>query len=137
MSVHIIKLCVGADSVADLAGWQKGQIKRRGLPVCGTRMWPKRVDDVLAGGSLYWVIKGVVLARQRIVKIDEVRDDHGLRCGFWLDKRLVRTVPQPRRAFQGWRYLDPKDAPADLEDARGADALPEELRRKLVELGAW
>lgn len=137
MSLNIIKLCVGADSVADLAAFQKGQIAKRGMPVCGTRMWPKRVDDVLAGGSLYWVIKGVVLVRQRIVKIDEVRDDHGLRCGLWLDKKLVRTVPQPRRAFQGWRYLDPKDAPQDLKDVGGAEALPEELRRKLVEIGAW
>lgn len=137
MSLNIVKLCVGADSVADLAEFQKGQIVKRGAPVCGTRMWPKRVDDVLAGGSLYWVIKGVVLVRQRIVKIDEVRDDHGLRCGLWLDKKLVRTVPQPRRAFQGWRYLDPKDAPPDLNEVGGAEALPEELRRQLVELGAW
>ncbi len=137
MSVNIVKLCVGADSVAELAAFQKTQIKKRGMPVCGTRMWPKRVDDVLDGGSLYWVIKGVVLVRQKIVKIAEVRDDHGLRCGLWLDKKLVRTVPQPRRAFQGWRYLSATDAPADLDSIGGADALPEELRRQLVELGAW
>jgi hypothetical protein len=136
MAIHIIKLCVGAESVEDLAQWQAKQIKRRGRPVCGTRMWPKRVDDVLAGGSLYWVIKGVVLVRQRIVEIAEVRDDHGLRCGLWLDPKLVRVTPQPRRAFQGWRYLDPKDAPADLTK-RAAANLPEELQRKLVELGAW
>jgi hypothetical protein len=135
--IHIVKLCVGADSVADLAAFQKTQIKRRGAPVCGTRMWPKRVGEVLDGGSLYWVIKGVVLVRQRIVKIAEVRDDHGLRCGLWLDNELVRTAPQPRRAFQGWRYLAAKDAPADLAAIGGADALPEELRRQLVELGAW
>lgn len=137
MSLNIVKLCVGADSVADLAAFQKGQIKKRKAPVCGTRMWPKRTEEVLDGGSLYWVIKGVVLVRQRIVKIAEVRDDHGLRCGLWLDPELVRTVPQPRRAFQGWRYLTPQDAPADLASIGGADALPEELRRQLVELGAW
>ena len=136
MAIHIIKLCVGADSVGDLAQWQAKQIKRRGRPVCGTRMWPKRVDDVLAGGSLYWVIKGVVLVRQRIVEIAEVRDDHGLRCGLWLDAKLARVTPQPRRAFQGWRYLEPKDAPADLTKAAKAN-LPAELQRKLVELGAW
>jgi hypothetical protein len=134
--IHIIKLCVGADSVDDLAQWQVQQIKRRGRPVCGTRMWPKRVEDVLAGGSLFWVIKGVVLVRQRIVEIAEVRDDHGLRCGLWLDPKLVRVTPQPRRAFQGWRYLDSKDAPADLTK-RAAASLPEELQRKLIELGAW
>ena len=137
MSLHIIKLCVGADSVADLASFQKRQIKARGAPVCGTRMWPKRVDEVLDGGSLYWVIKGVVLVRQRITKIADVKDDHGQRCGLWLDPEIVRTAPQPRRAFQGWRYLDPKDAPADLAALGGADSLPDELKRQLVELGAW
>jgi hypothetical protein len=143
MTVHILKLCVGADSVEDLAEWQIEQLKRskkakqRLNPVCGTRMWPKRVDDVLAGGSLYWVIKGVVTVRQRIVAIDDVTDNHGQRCGLYLDAQLHRTVPQPRRAFQGWRYLDPKDAPVDLGDLKGGADLPEELRRQLVELGAW
>jgi hypothetical protein len=137
MTIHIVKLCVGADSVEDLAEWQKGQIKKRKRPVCGTRMWPKRLQDVLAGGSLYWVIKGVISVRQRIVEIAEVTDNHGLRCGLYLDPELVRTVPQPRRAFQGWRYLEPKDAPADLTAAQGGADLPEDLRRRLVELGAW
>lgn len=101
-------------------------------------MWPKRVDEVLAGGSLYWVIKGSVLVRQRIVEIAEVTDEHGLRCGLWLDPKLVRTVPQPRRAFQGWRYLETADAPADLDGLKnkGGD-LPEKLRAELVSLGAW
>lgn len=141
--VHIIKLCVGADSVADLAEWQKQQVARakakglREAPVCGTRAWPKRREDVLAGGSLYWVIKGVVAVRQKIVAIDEVRDNHGLRCGLYLGKRLYRTVPAPRRAFQGWRYLEPDDAPADLAALKGGETLPDDLRRKLAELGAW
>lgn len=144
MTLHIVKLCVGAESVEDLAEWQIGQIKRAKkekrkitAPVCGTRMRPKRVDDVLAGGSLYWVIKGVVVVRQRIIAIDDVTDDHGDRCGLYLDAHLQRTVPQPRRAFQGWRYLDPKDAPDDLSEAQGGADLPEHLRRQLVELGAW
>lgn len=141
--IHIVKLCVGADSVEDLAAWQVEQMKiakRAKLPVrpvCGTRMWPKRVDEVLAGGSLYWVIKGVISVRQRIVAIDHVTDHHGERCGIFLDPHLQRTAPQPRRAFQGWRYLDPKDAPADLSEAQGGADLPEHLRRQLVELGAW
>jgi hypothetical protein len=100
-------------------------------------MWPKRAEAVLAGGSLYWVIKGVVSVRQRVVEIAQVRDDHGLRCGLYLDAELVRTCPQPRRAFQGWRYLAPKDAPADLAEIQGGADLPEDLRRQLVELGAW
>ncbi|MDX2277580.1 MAG: DUF1489 domain-containing protein [Hyphomonadaceae bacterium] len=137
MTLHIMKLCVGADSVEDLAEWQNGQIKKRKRAHCGTRMWPKRADEVLAGGSLYWVIKGVILVRQRIVAIDDVVDDHGPRCGLYLDPELVRTSPQPRRAFQGWRYLDPKDAPPDLGDLKGGAELPEHLRRQLVEIGAW
>jgi hypothetical protein len=143
MTLHILKLCVGADSVEDLVEWQVGQLKRARKekrdprPHCGTRMWPKRADEVLAGGSLYWVIKGVISVRQRIVEIAEVRDDHGLRCGLYLDPHLQRTSPQPRRAFQGWRYLEPKDAPADLAAAQGGADLPEELRRQLVALGAW
>ena len=100
---------------------------------------PTLLDEntVLAGGSLYWVIKGVILVRQKIVAIDDVTDNHGPRCGLYLDKALVRTAPAPRRAFQGWRYLEPNDAPADLASLGGAENLPEELRRQLVELGAW
>jgi hypothetical protein len=137
-SMHIVKLCVGADSIADLAAWQKDQIKTRGRPVCGTRMGPKRAEDVLAGGSLYWVIKGAIRVRQAIVEIAPVTDEHGLRVGLWLDPELVPTAPQPRRAFQGWRYLEPSDAPSDLASpgAGGAD-LPEHLRRELIALGAW
>jgi hypothetical protein len=137
MSLNIIKLCVGADSVADLAAFQQQQIKQRGAPVCGTRMWPKRVEEVTSGGSLYWVIKGVVLARQKITKIADVTDSHGQRCGLWLDPKLVRTAPQPRRAFQGWRYLEPADAPADLKERGGGASLPEHLRRELMQIGAW
>ena len=150
MSIHIVKLCVGADSVEDLAEWQIAQLKRarkakastvhpkqKAHPVCGTRMWPKRVEDVLAGGSLYWVIKGVISVRQTIVSVDDVIDNHGQRCGLYLDAHLQRTAPQPRRAFQGWRYLEIKDAPPDLTATQGGADLPEHLRRQLVELGAW
>jgi hypothetical protein len=143
MTIHIIKLCVGADGIEDLADWQVRQVvrmkksKQRPLPCCGTRSWPKRREEVLAGGSLYWIIKGVVSVRQRILAIDDVKDDHGQRCGLWLDPELIKTAPQPRRAFQGWRYLEPKDAPADLKKMKGGDELPEDLRRRLAELGAW
>ena len=143
--VHIVKLCVGADTVDDLAAWQAWQLKdakarkrARIAPVCGTRAWPKRADDVLAGGSLYWVIKGTILVRQRIVAIDTVIDEHGERCGLYLDPELVRTAPAPKRAFQGWRYLEPKDAPADLDSLRSAGGdLPDALRSELMALGAW
>lgn len=139
MTVHVIKLCVGADTVEELALWQQGQVAAgRRLPVCGTRSWPKRHADVLNGGSLYWVIKGQILVRQSIREIAEVEDEHGLRCGFWLAPELVRTRPTPKRPFQGWRYLDGHDAPPDLAAlGDAAEALPEALQRELAALGAW
>ena len=106
-------------------------------PVCGTRSWPKRAAEVLAGGSLYWVIRGAILCRQRIVEIGPVTDEHGPRCGLYLDPDLIRTHPQPRRAFQGWRYLPTADAPADFQIGSAQGDLPDELRRKVSELGAW
>jgi hypothetical protein len=130
MPLHIVKLCVGADSVEDLANWQK-HFER---PVCGTRMRPKKDAEVLAGGSLYWVIKGLVCVRQRIVEIGDVVDEHGPRVGLYLGRELIRTIPQPRRAFQGWRYLEANDAPADL-DTRADGDLPDELRAQLAEIG--
>ena len=142
MTIHIVKLCVGADSVEDLAEWQIGQIKRakkekRKLvhPVCGTRMWPKRVEDVLAGGSLYWVIKGQIAARQKLLAFREVKKNGVPHCGLVYEKTLVPVVARPRRAFQGWRYLEAKDAPPDLARTKGAQDLPEALQRELASLG--
>lgn len=143
MTIHIVKLCVGADTVDQLIAWQRLQMaaaSAQGLeprPVCGTRSWPKRAKDVLNGGSLFWVIRGAILCRQRIVEIGPVTDEHGERCGLYLDPILVRTHPQPRRAFQGWRYLPVGDAPADFGAETAEAQLPDDLRRKLSELGAW
>lgn len=142
--VHVVKLCVGADSVDDLRHWQEGQIAARlaegarPLPHCGTRSFPKRRAEILAGGSLYWVIRGIILVRQRILDIGDVVDDHGPRCGFFLDPVLHATAPMPRRAFQGWRYLPSEDAPCDLDDvAGGAGELPADMRRALLTAGVW
>ncbi|MCV2871282.1 DUF1489 domain-containing protein [Defluviimonas sp. WL0050] len=137
--VHLLKLCVGADSVDDLLDWQNTHPspfatgERRHV----TRMWPKREAEILAGGSLYWVIKGVILCRQRIVRLDEVDRGDGIRrCGIVMDPEIVRTEAAMRRPFQGWRYLDPKDAPRDLPKGRGTDtALPEEMALALAEIG--
>jgi len=143
MTLHIVKLCVGAQRVEDLASWQQQQMRqarRLGLPprpVCGTRAWPKQARAVLDGGSLYWVIKGVVAVRQRILDISPVTDEHGSRCGLYLDPELVLTDPAPKRAFQGWRYLKPEDAPKDMKDADGGADLPDDLRRALIALGDW
>ena len=138
-TTHLIKLCVGAEQVEDLADWQRTPraLGPDGLPRHVTRMWPKRATEILNGGSLYWVFKGVVLARQRILRLDEVQGSDGItRCGIVLDRDIIRTAAAPKRPFQGWRYLAPKDAPPDLPKARaGDDTLPPELDAALADLG--
>jgi len=137
--IHLVKLCVGADGVEDLLDWQTTARAKGpdGLPVHVTRMWPKRADELLAGGSLYWVIRGAILARQRVLRLDERRGADGiLRCALVLDRAVVRTEAAPRRPFQGWRYLDPADAPRDLPAARlHEEPLPHDLATALAELG--
>jgi len=138
-NLHLIKLSVGSTSVDSLAAWHQSRRARGpdGLPRHVTRMWPKRAQEVLDGGSIYWVIRGFVQCRQRVLRFDEVTGEDGLRrCAFVLDPELVRTAPARKRPFQGWRYLRPEDAPADLPDARGGDdALPAELSAALAEIG--
>lgn len=136
---NLVKLCVGADSVEDLAEWQAvhAPLQPGGRPRHVTRMWPKREAEVLGGGSLYWVIRGVILARQRIVALEPVEGEDGIRrCALVLDPEIVRTRPAPRRPFQGWRYLAPEDSPADIADARAADdRLPPGLDAALTDIG--
>jgi len=133
--VNLVKLCVGVDSVEDLTSRIDARNSTETLHV--TRMWPRRAEELLNGGSLYWVIRGTILARQRILGLDEMRGADGiLRCGIRLDARLIRTDPVPRRPFQGWRYLSAEDAPRDLPEPRGNDdELPRELSLALAEIG--
>jgi len=137
--INILKLCVGADSVEDLLDWQTSQ--RRNWPpgkaIHVTRMWPKREAEVLEGGSLYWVIKGVILARQSITDLKQVDLGDGIsRCALVLDAEVIRTEAAPRRPFQGWRYLDPADSPRDLPKGRAKDdPLPAALAQALAEIG--
>jgi hypothetical protein len=134
--VHIIKLCVGAEKVEDLEEWQKNRFGS-GPAQHVTRMAPKRADEILSGGSLYWVFKGLVLARQRILALDEVRGDDGiLRCAIQLDREVIRTEALARRAFQGWRYLSATDAPRDLPKGRAREEeLPVELTAAMAQIG--
>jgi hypothetical protein len=134
--LHILKLCVGAERVEDLLEWQR--LHFGDGPACHvTRMWPKRAAEVLDGGSLYWVIKGVVLARQRILAMEEVTGADGiLRCALILEREVVRTEALPRRPFQGWRYFTPEDAPRDLAQGREREEpLPRDLQAALAEIG--
>jgi len=137
--LHLIKLCVGIDSIEDLIAWRarhnpKG-LESRSSHV--TRMWPKRAAELLDGGSLYWVIRGTVQARQRIIALNEAIGQDGIRrCAIVMDPEIIRTAPAIRRPFQGWRYLDTRDAPPDLTAKRsGDDTLPTELNAALAEIG--
>jgi hypothetical protein len=136
--INLLKLCVGATSVEDLLDWQREQRPHwpEGHAIHVTRMWPRREADVLEG-SLYWVIKGVILARQRILDLQEVNLGDGIpRCALILDQEVIRTEAAPRRPFQGWRYLDPKESPRDLPKGRTKDdPLPPQLAQALAELG--
>lgn len=141
MTVHLVKLCVGAETVGDLRAWAEKKAAANEKAGKGrvhdhvTRMRPRRRDALLEGGSLYWVIKGVILVRQAIVGFEQRTGDDGVeRTAVMLSPELVLTEPQPRRAFQGWRYLGVEDAPNDLRAGRRM-AAPPELSIKLAELG--
>lgn len=137
--IHLLKLCVGAESVEDLADWQASQARLwpAGCAIHVTRMWPKREADLTGGGSLYWVIKGMILARQRVLRLERVDEGDGVpRCALVLDAAIVRTEPVPRAPFQGWRYLDPAAAPRDLGLGRAReDRLPPALAAALADMG--
>jgi hypothetical protein len=143
MTLHLIKLCVGCDSVRDLEDWIREKLRdkrRRGEKpehIHRTRMVPKRADELTDGGSLHWVIRGQLSCRQRILAVRPFRDKDGTgRCALVLARKVVLVEPRPYRAFQGWRYLELADAPRDLDKAApGAAAMPEQLRRELRELG--
>ena len=137
--INLLKLCVGADSVEDLLDWQTSQRPHwpQGRAIHVTRMWPKREAELLDGGALYWIIKGAIQCRQRITGLEEVTLGDGItRCALILDAEVIRTESAPRRPFQGWRYLDPKEAPRDLSRGRSKDdPLPPDLARALADLG--
>ncbi|QPC87636.1 DUF1489 family protein [Mesorhizobium sp. NBSH29] len=143
MPLNLVKLCVGCDSVEDLEEWISFRLDERrrvGDPVeyfHTTRMVPTRGAEIIEGGSLYWVVKGKVQCRQRVTEIRPFVDGQGIgRCHIMLDPQVLRTEWQPRRAFQGWRYLTPADAPSDLGHGRvGWAELPAELRQELAQLG--
>ena len=144
MPLHLIKLAVGCESVKDLKQWIAERMqaaRKKGLPehhIHVTRMTPKRVEEILAGGSLYWVIKGEIAAREKLLAIEPFRDRDGIgRCRLVMQPKVISVSPRPMRPFQGWRYLKPGDAPPDLgkASADSVAAMPEPMRRELRDLG--
>jgi hypothetical protein len=144
MPLHLIKLAVGCDSVRELKEWvaeRMATAKKKGLPqrhIHVTRMVPKREGEILAGGSLYWVIRGEIAAREKIIAIEPFRDKDGIgRCRIVMQPKVIAVSPRPMRPFQGWRYFDPDSAPPDLGKTaeKGMAAMPEPMRREVRDLG--
>jgi hypothetical protein len=143
MPLHLIKLCVGCDNVKELEDWIRTRLRdkrKQGLKpehIHTTRMTPKRAAELTDGGSLFWIIRGEVLCRQRMRDLRSVVDDQGIaRCQIVLEPKVIPVQPRFWRPFQGWRYLEAKDAPPDLDrSAPGAREMPEPMRRELHELG--
>ena len=144
MTLHLIKLSVGTESIEDLASWQSerlAQMKAAGekkpMLFHRTGQKPKRDADLLDGGSIYWVIKGVIQARQKLVGFGEgTRPDGRACCLILLERELIPVRPTPRRAFQGWRYLEADAAPPDLSgrSAKEFADMPPQMRKDLAEL---
>jgi hypothetical protein len=138
MPLNLIKLCVGCDTPDELLEWRAALFAPGGaVSVVHTRQTPKRAAELLDGGSLYWVFKGAVLVRQRIDIIETIAEGGRNRCEITLEDVLIATAPQPRRPFQGWRYLLAKDAPGDLPHSDAGEGMPQDLAKELRELGAW
>ncbi len=141
MTLHLIKLCVGVESLEDLARWQKRRLtdlKKKGKKLelmHVTRQTPKRADDLLDGGSLYWIIKGQIAARQKLIELRPLTREGVPHCGLVYEPKLIATLRRFHRPFQGWRYFDPKDAPQDVRDLKGGKGMPQALKMELAELG--
>ena len=133
--VHLLKLCVGVDRVEQLEQWQAERVAGGEILRHVTRNRPRRDEEVLNGGSIYWIIAGAIRVRQKIIDLERVETGEGSKCGLIFDPQLVRTEPWSRRPHQGWRYLEAKDAPPDLPSGAEADDLPPELRAQLREIG--
>ncbi len=138
MSLHLIKVCVGIESIAHLAEVQKGRRKGgRDAVVHYTRHMPKRAEELLDGGSMYWIVKGLIAVRQRLVGFaTEHFEEEGAYCAIRLDRKLVPVEPRPRRPHQGWRYFPGDEAPGDLVAGKGdAGKMPATMLSELKQLG--
>ncbi len=141
MALHLIKLWVGHDSMAHLEEYQQNRLKQKirdgeePILLHITRHFPKRAEELLDGGSIYWVINGFIVGRQKILELRHLTTDTGPHCGIVYDQELVHVRMRPHRPFQGWRYFEGKDAPPDVKKGQGGADVPEEMRRALAKLG--
>ncbi|QJE72187.1 DUF1489 domain-containing protein [Aerophototrophica crusticola] len=139
MTIHLLRLAVGAESLESMRAWRaEHQIDWQGRRVVPTytKRPPNRQAELLDGGCIYWVVKGVIRCRQPFAGFDMVADTDGTSyCRMLMDPELIETAPVPKRPFQGWRYLRPEDAPPDLGQGGGGDELPAHLLAELRELG--
>lgn len=136
MSVHLKKLSVGSISIANLRSWQDRAVAQGRPIIHPTRNWPRRADELLDGGCIYWIIKGQMMVRQPIADMIEVkREDGRPACGIVLEPKLIPVWPRRVRIFQGWRYLEVADAPEDLPQTSDSEPMPTELASELRELG--
>ena len=139
-ALHLIKLCVGAEGIDDLIDWRKRTLAEREAAGLSshmyhtTRMWPRRQEELFDGGSIYWIVKGLISVRQELAGFEEEIGSDGIRrCRILMKPEFVLTELQPKRPFQGWRYLKAADAPKDLP--KGKSGLAPELATDLADLG--
>jgi hypothetical protein len=136
MPLNLLKLCVGVSEIEELESWVKDCRAGRDTLDHVTRMFPKRKEEILAGGSLFWVIRGMILCRQPIADLEAVTGADGIeRCRIVFKPQIIAVRPTPKRAFQGWRYLETADSPPDLTKSLKVQGMPEKMRRELSELG--
>ena len=136
MPLNILKLCVGVSEIEELESWVRDCRAGRDSLDHTTRMFPKRSSEIVPGGSLYWVIRGMILCRQPIAALEAVTGADGIeRCRIVFKPKIIPVRPAPRRAFQGWRYLEDADAPPDLPRTAKALGVSAKMRRELAELG--
>ena len=136
MTLHLVKLCVGVSELSELEAWVKDASAGRDTLDHVTRSFPRREAEILPGGSLYWVIRGMILCRQPIANFEKVVGTDGIgRCRINFKPKIIPVRPVPRRAFQGWRYLEGADVPPDLGKAQAGAGLSEKMRRELAALG--
>ena len=114
--MNLKKLCVGAETPSDLFYRQESMREKYKKTIHITRMFPKRAEELISGGSIYWVIKGKICVRQNILKVEKFTDLNEIKkCKIELSDKLFLTIPYKVRPFQGWRYLEKKDTPDDIK----------------------